>query len=91
VSPPATPSPAGREPDFPELLDVVVAGAALSRDNVLAAKIAHRRLSMAGTSAFHYALAGTLLSLSGESTLREDVIREGLSKFPDDPALAAEP
>jgi glycosyltransferase involved in cell wall biosynthesis len=78
-----------REPDFPELLDVVVAGAALSRDNVLAAKIAHRRLSMAGTSAFHYALAGTLLSLSGESALREDVIREGLSKFPNDPILAA--
>jgi glycosyltransferase involved in cell wall biosynthesis len=79
-----------REPDFPELLDVVVAGAALSRDNVLAAKVAHRRLSMAGTSAFHYALAGTLLSWSGESALREDVIREGLSKFPNDPALAAE-
>jgi tetratricopeptide (TPR) repeat protein len=79
-----------REPDFPELLDVVVAGAALSRDNVLAAQIAYRRLSMAGTSAFHYALAGTLLSLSGESALREDVIREGLSKFPNDPALAAQ-
>jgi tetratricopeptide (TPR) repeat protein len=79
-----------REPDFPELLDVVVAGAALACDNVLAAKIAHRRLSMAGTSAFHYALAGTLLSLAGESALREDVLREGLSKFPNDPALAAE-
>lgn len=79
-----------REPEFPELADVVAAGAALARDNVLAARIAHRRLSMAGASAFHYSLASTLLLLSGDLTLRNDVMREGLTKFPNDPLLSAE-
>ncbi len=77
-----------KEPEFPELLDVVVAGAALAGNNILAAKIARERLSMAGTSAFHYALAGTLLRLAGEITTGAEVIHQGLSRFPNDPTLS---
>jgi len=55
-----------KEPQFPELLDVVAAGAALAGNIVLAAETAQKRLSKAGASAFHHELAITLLRMSGD-------------------------
>jgi tetratricopeptide (TPR) repeat protein len=79
-----------REPGFPELLDLVALGAALAQENRFAASVARDRLSREGTSAFHYALACTLLRLSGDWTTHQEIVHEGLTKFPDDPSLSAE-
>ncbi|WP_130419931.1 glycosyltransferase [Edaphobacter modestus] len=79
-----------REPGFPELLDLVAVGAALAQDNPFAAAIARKRLPMEGTSAFHYALACILLRLSGDWTVHQEVVHEGLTRFPHDPSLSAE-
>lgn len=79
-----------QEPAFPELLDLIVIGAAIAQDNRFAAAIARKRLPMEGTSAFHYALACTLLRLSDDWTSHQEVIHEGLTRFPNDPSLSAE-
>jgi len=79
-----------RDPDFPELLDLIAVGAALAQDNHFAANIACSRLPMEGTSAFHYALACTLLRLSDDWTTHQEVLHEGLTKFPNDSSLSAE-
>jgi len=75
-----------REPDFPELLDLVVLGAALAQDNGFAASTARKRLFMNGATAFHYSLASTLFCLSGDPLGSQEVAREGLERFPNDPA-----
>jgi tetratricopeptide (TPR) repeat protein len=79
-----------RDPDFPELLDLISIGAALAQDNHFAATTARKRLGFAGACAFHYALASALLRLSCDWTAYKDVLEEGLTRFPNDPSLSAE-
>lgn len=79
-----------REPDFPELLDVVAAGAALAQEYRFAADVARRRLPLEGTSASHFALACALLRSLNDWTAHQEILRAGMAKFPDDPSLSAE-
>lgn len=78
------------EPDFPELFDLAAAGAALAREDCLAAQIARRRLALPGASAFHYELAGVLLRIAKETDLSHAVVARGLAYFPSDPGLLAQ-
>jgi len=79
-----------REPEFGELLDLVVLGAALVQENAFAASVACKRLRLEGASAFHYELACTLLRLSCDWDRHRAVVQEGLTKFPNNAALFAE-
>lgn len=79
-----------REPDFPELIDLASAGAALARENKLAAELAQKRLTMPEASAFHYELACTLLRLAEDRNNCDRVLHEGLTKFPHNTVLLAQ-
>ncbi len=60
------------EEGFPELLDVVAAGAALAKEYRFAAKVAERRLGLPAASGFHRELATALLRLAEQQeTVRE--------------------
>jgi len=75
------------DPAFPELYDLVATGASLANENEYAAKVARRRLALAGATAFHFALAGVLLQLAGDPEQGKKIVAEGLTRFPNDPAL----
>jgi tetratricopeptide (TPR) repeat protein len=79
-----------REPDFPELIDIAVAGAVLAQENEFAAAIARRRLAMPDVSAFHYEFTCSLLRLSGDRQAYCQIVRDGLTMFPNSAALLAE-
>ena len=79
-----------RDPTFPELYDLVATGASLANENQFAAEVARKRLTFTGASAFHFALAGVLLQLAGDSEQGKKIVAEGLTKFPNDLALFAQ-
>lgn len=79
-----------REPAFPELLDLIAIGGALAQDNRFAATVARSRLALEGAFAFHYSLACALLRLSGDWAVHQEVVHEGLARFPEDASLGAE-
>jgi tetratricopeptide (TPR) repeat protein len=76
-----------RDPGFPELYAVASATALLAGNIDLAAQITETRIHLGDATAFDYVLAGSLRKSAGDPDHGRALLREGLSRFPEDREL----
>jgi tetratricopeptide (TPR) repeat protein len=79
----------GREPEFGELYDILMAAALFAGERKLAAETAERRLGVGTPQADSFLLAAGIRAQLGEWRRAGEIVRAGRERFPEDAKLRA--